>query len=298
MHSQRHERRLKEKDKNYKKSKSSGEVINAAASNHEKNLPYRRKRSNTIMGNSELHLKRKSGPQLETIIKFAINFNFKVQKRNSEAFVDLSNNSFSVFSSYANFGIFDTNIDSIELVQDDMESHSVFSKVYFRLSNIVSLNLTSNGLVGLPGKDVLSAMTVLTTLILCDNRITSIDPNSLLVLIGKNTLQILDLNHNSIADIPNELYSVTSLRTLHISHNKLTRIDPAISNLRLLEELDVSSNNITGLLPSTIGSEMHSIQTLNVRDNNLVLQEIIDFGKFLIYQASMTTSLDELNNYE
>ncbi|XP_023733827.1 probable LRR receptor-like serine/threonine-protein kinase At2g24230 [Lactuca sativa] len=86
--------------------------------------------------------------------------------------------------------------------------------------------------------------------------------------IGKLTkLQSLDLSSNQITNLPNDFWSLGSLKTLNLSNNTISMNLPSnIGNFGSLEKLDLSFNNFFGSLPESISS-LISLQVLNLNRN-------------------------------
>lgn len=86
--------------------------------------------------------------------------------------------------------------------------------------------------------------------------------------IGKLTkLESLDLSNNQITDLPNDFWSLGSLKTLNLSSNKISmNLESNIGNFGSLEKLDLSFNNFFGSLPESISS-LISLQVLNLNRN-------------------------------
>jgi Leucine-rich repeat (LRR) protein len=62
---------------------------------------------------------------------------------------------------------------------------------------------------------------------------------------------VLDLGHNRIAALPDELFDMVSLRGLFLQNNALLRVSPKISQLSSLQELYLSSNQLS-CVPASI----------------------------------------------
>ncbi|KAI3701596.1 hypothetical protein L6452_26786 [Arctium lappa] len=106
--------------------------------------------------------------------------------------------------------------------------------------------------------------------------------------IGKLTkLQSLDLSNNHITDLPNDFWSLGSLKTLNLSNNKISMvISSNIGNFGSLEKLDLSFNNFSGSLPESISS-LTNLQVLNLNQNGF--DSTIPLG---IISCHLLTSID------
>ncbi|XP_048457834.1 leucine-rich repeat-containing protein 40 isoform X2 [Rhincodon typus] len=112
---------------------------------------------------------------------------------------------------------------------------------------------------------------LLPALIVLDNKWFQVHDNllsSLPCAIGQlSQLQKLNISHNKLKELPDELWNLTSLRSLYLHHNELERIQEGIGKLIHLEELDVSSNQLTAI-PSTLG-ELSSLLKFILANNKL-----------------------------
>ena len=67
-------------------------------------------------------------------------------------------------------------------------------------------------------------------------------------------LQVLHVGNNEIVEIPEELYSMSSLRSLLFSFNAIKgTISPNIAKLSNLQQVYLFGNRITGTLPPALG---------------------------------------------
>ena len=85
------------------------------------------------------------------------------------------------------------------------------------------------------------------------------------------SLQVLDLHHNQLEKLPDEIGSLKSLRVLYLHHNKLKKLPDSLGNLTRLQSLDLGSNNLKEL-PSNI-SKLKRLRTLDV-SNNVKLKKL------------------------
>ena len=78
-------------------------------------------------------------------------------------------------------------------------------------------------------------------------------------------LQVLDLHHNQLEKLPEEIGLLKSLRVLYVHHNKLKKLPDSIGDLSRLQNLDISANALKEL-PVTI-SKLKRLRTLDVSKN-------------------------------
>ena len=78
-------------------------------------------------------------------------------------------------------------------------------------------------------------------------------------------LQVLDLHHNQLEKLPEEIGLLKNLRVLYVHHNKLKKLPDSIGDLSRLQSLDLSSNALKEL-PVTI-SKLKRLRTLDVSKN-------------------------------
>ena len=132
------------------------------------------------------------------------------------------------------------------------------------LSNLESLDLSSNELTGIPGE--LGSLSNLETLYLSFNELAGTIPAELGSL---SNLETLYLGFNELAGpIPGELGNLSNLKSLDLSSNRLTGPIPGeLGSLSNLESLDLSSNELTGI-PGELGS-LSNLETLYLSFNEL-----------------------------
>ncbi|KAJ1674700.1 hypothetical protein EV182_002747, partial [Spiromyces aspiralis] len=80
-------------------------------------------------------------------------------------------------------------------------------------------------------------------------------------------LQILDLSHNNLNELPEAVARLYHLRRLHLQDNQLSRLPDALSTLRYLEVLTVSKNRIEAL--GDFVGRLERLEVLDVSDNKL-----------------------------
>ncbi|KAI3446752.1 hypothetical protein Pfo_003417 [Paulownia fortunei] len=100
-------------------------------------------------------------------------------------------------------------------------------------------------------------------------------------------LESLDLSNNKITALPNDFWSLGSLKDLNLSRNQISGILPSnIGNFGQLQSLDLSFNNFSGSIPEAISS-LISLQVLNLSQNGL--ESTIPLG---ILQCRSLVSID------
>lgn len=101
-------------------------------------------------------------------------------------------------------------------------------------------------------------------LLLQNNELTSLGGGGSLGDMAKS-LQVLDLHHNQLEKLPDEIGLLKSLRVLYLHHNKLKKLPDSIGDLSRLQSLDLSANALKEL-PSTI-AKLKRLRTLDVSKN-------------------------------
>lgn len=81
------------------------------------------------------------------------------------------------------------------------------------------------------------------------------------------TLQCLDLSHNRLMRVPEELGTLTALRVLDLSDNSLTSIPTTVSDLKALTVLNLERNWLAAV-PDCLGC-LAALQCLNLDNNQL-----------------------------
>ena len=155
-----------------------------------------------------------------------------------------------------------------------------------RLKQPEVIDLSSRDLAHIP---LLEGEEKLTTLRLCDNRISRIENivslphllnlnlkgNQLRELSGfamqTNQLVSLDLSYNFISLIKN-ITALTSLQELNLSHNKLEgpfEMSVIFCRLTQLRKIDLSHNSLCLVAVSQIGFQLPNLNSLNLSNNRI-----------------------------
>ena len=102
------------------------------------------------------------------------------------------------------------------------------------------------------------------TLVLADNDLHQVSPQ-----IGRmRQLRMLDLGHNSISSLPDELGNLDQLTDfLYLHDNQLATLPDSLSNLKRLRYLNISENRFE-ILPEVI-YEMTELRELRVSNNQI-----------------------------
>ncbi|KAL8502470.1 hypothetical protein ACS0TY_021564 [Phlomoides rotata] len=104
-------------------------------------------------------------------------------------------------------------------------------------------------------------------------------------------LELLDLSNNKITALPNDFWSLGSLKNLNLSLNQISGTLPSnIGNFGALLSLDLSFNNLSGSIPEAISSLL-ALQSLNLSGN--MLESRIPFG---ILRCGSLFSIDLSSN--
>ncbi len=119
---------------------------------------------------------------------------------------------------------------------------------------------------------VLGSLPELTKLLLYNNHLGDLSSSS---IFSKFTnLRILNLNHNSITQLPNDIGCLVNLEILSIEHNQLNELPREISLCTHLIELHLGYNQLNKL-PLEIGYLINLKQLILHRNNLLELPESI-----------------------
>jgi len=104
-------------------------------------------------------------------------------------------------------------------------------------------------------------------------------------LLGRfRKLKVINLSHNRLPRIEEEIFHLENLRELHLNHNRLTTIPESLSRLAKLTALYLQHNKLRGL-PGGIASLM-KLKTLNLSHNQITV---------LSGNISLNTRLHNLN---
>ncbi|XP_061505169.1 uncharacterized protein LOC1273631 [Anopheles gambiae] len=101
----------------------------------------------------------------------------------------------------------------------------------------------------------------------CTNQRLPVVPQEL-----SNELQILDLSHNQIDELPAKTFEAahqTNLQKLYLRHNSMKRVDrDAFRNLTILIELDMANNNLTAL-EAGVFDDLTKIRVIILNNNQI-----------------------------
>ncbi|XP_030751575.1 toll-like receptor 6 [Sitophilus oryzae] len=140
--------------------------------------------------------------------------------------------------------------------------------LFANLEQLLALDLSKNLLSSSwINADTFSGLIRLVLLNLSHNRISKLDPSFFRDLY---TLQILNLEHNSIEMIPADTFApMNNLHTLIISFNKITYLDAySLNGLYVLSLLALDNNVLEGVHPEAFRN-CSSLQDLNLNSNQL-----------------------------
>lgn len=137
-----------------------------------------------------------------------------------------------------------------ELHINDIQTCGV-DKGIFNLVNLKILDLSNNCIQFIP--DELNALKNVQDINFSHNNLgksSHLKWNWLKGNLSKS-LQLLDLSHNELLRVPNEVFKVFSLESLNLNNNGLNVLPSGIGNLLKLKSFSVSNNNLK-ILPGTI----------------------------------------------
>ncbi|KAL1512545.1 hypothetical protein ABEB36_002126 [Hypothenemus hampei] len=138
-------------------------------------------------------------------------------------------------------------------------------KGILQLYKLRVLNLSNNLIEYLP--EELNKLSNLRELNVSRNQLGKASPRQWQWLDGSlwKTLNLLDLSHNDLNFIPEQLAKLYNLTTLHLSHNNLKVLPVGIGNLRNLKIFSASNNSLS-ILPGSI--KKLKLQTIDISSNN------------------------------
>ena len=128
------------------------------------------------------------------------------------------------------------------------------------VDDCTSLYARNRGILNVTGIDTLINLQWLN---LDDNSLTEL-PDSISDL---SSLNMLQLSNNKLTSLPNNIGNLSDLEYLHLSGNELTSLPTSIGNLESLITLYLADNRLTSL-PSSVGN-LNSLTGLNVGENEL-----------------------------
>ncbi|XP_056635360.1 toll-like receptor 6 [Diorhabda sublineata] len=201
---------------------------------------------------------------------------------------DLSNNKLVALPSE----LFKDSVGSIKEIYLQNNSLSVLAPGLFaNLEQLLALDLSKNLLTSSwINADTFSGLIRLVLLNLSYNRISRLDPSFFRDLY---TLQILNLEHNSLETIPADTFApMNNLHTLIISYNKITYLDAySLNGLYVLSLLALDNNLLEGIHPEAFRN-CSSLQDLNLNGNllkavplalkDMRLMRTVDLGENII----------------
>ncbi|CBI26771.3 unnamed protein product, partial [Vitis vinifera] len=163
---------------------------------------------------------------------------------------------------------------SLDMLSLDLSSAGLVGLVpenlFSKLPNLVSATLALNNLTGSLPDDLLLNSDKLQVLDLSYNNLTG-SISGLKIENSCTSLVVLDLSGNNLMDsLPSSISNCTSLNTLNLSYNNLTgEIPPSFGGLKNLQRLDLSRNRLTGWMPSELGNTCGSLQEIDLSNNNI-----------------------------
>jgi Leucine-rich repeat (LRR) protein len=186
-------------------------------------------------------------------------------------------------------------------------------------SRVTGLNLTNESISdGLHNSSSLSHLPYLQQLNLANNKLKMF-PH---FLRDQSTLVALDLSNNEIhGEIPNWIWSLSSLYSLNLSYNYLTTLDLSLlsmSDLRVLDlhsnwlqgqllafpkpaiYLDFSRNNFSSVIPASIGNSPANISFFSLSSNKFygsIPESICNATKLRLLDLSNNSFSDTIPQY-
>lgn len=166
----------------------------------------------------------------------------------------------AIFTGYSYDTLLDNSQNGIQWI--DLSSNLIeeIPQDVFYQEQLRILDLSKNKITNISGIDRLANISLLD---ISHNKIKVI-PNEIDVL---TSLKILDLGSNNIGEIPETVSKLTALKALDLTKNKIVHLPDGFGGLSSLNSLDLSENGIK-TLPSVFG-KLSELTTLNLRNNNL-----------------------------
>jgi len=134
-----------------------------------------------------------------------------------------------------------------------------------RLENLTSLNVADNKL-GNEAVAMISRIKPLRDLKLSNNGLTGALAVEIAELVN---LESLDLQHNAITSLPDELQSLSRLRTLNLNENRVSRMPSKVLQQLPLSEIFLAKNKLTGSFCDAEVTSLPHLQVLDVTGNSL-----------------------------
>lgn len=82
-------------------------------------------------------------------------------------------------------------------------------------------------------------------------------------------ITLLDLSHNNLKTIPEDIYRLSNLKVLRVCFNKLVSLPDSLTQMPNLKELELSDNNLGGFYSDGTVFRLDSLTYLNISNNNI-----------------------------
>jgi serine/threonine protein phosphatase PrpC/Leucine-rich repeat (LRR) protein len=160
------------------------------------------------------------------------------------------------------FGELPAGLASLPLVHVDLMSNfmAALPSVVPSLTRLTQLNVRRNRLTALP--DAMASLVHLKSLDAGENELVDVPAG-----VFGAALELLELDHNRLAKLPDALGQCRALRRLAVEQNALKALPDVVGNLAALEEL-VADDNALQALPSSLGV-LSNLRTLRAKRNEI-----------------------------